>query len=131
MGYQGPFLAILMDDTRIEISEGALDKTIFAAYPEPKSDFISHFKSRYKKSPGIGSDTAYDVVKLYSWAVKKAETFDTKKIQSTLLNAEFSGASGLIKFDQYGGVEKSPILYQVHGKDKVKYQKETEILLRQ
>jgi hypothetical protein len=35
--------------------------------------------------------------------------------------ARLPGASGLIQFDEFGGVKKEPVLYVVRGKDKVRY----------
>ena len=121
IGYTGPFFAILMDDTRITSSAGALDNTIFSGYAPPDEGFASRFKARYKKEPGIGADTSFDVVKLYAWAASKAGEFDPNKVKTIMLGAKIPGASGEIEFDEFGGVRKSPVLYQVKGTEKVLY----------
>lgn len=123
MGYKGPFFAILMDDSRIKTSEGALDGTIYAGYPEPDENFRKAYQERYKEKPGIGADTTYDVVKLYAWAIEKTGDFDPSKVIKTLSAAKYAGASGLIEFDEYGGVKKSPVLYQVKGLNTERYQR--------
>ena len=121
LGYKGPLFAILMDDTRIETSAGALDNAIYSGYPAPESSFSESFRARYHKEPGIGADTAYDTLKLYAWAITEAGTFDTGKVKSTIQSARLPGASGLIQFDEFGGVKKEPVLYVVRGKEKLRY----------
>jgi branched-chain amino acid transport system substrate-binding protein len=121
LGYKGPLFAILMDDTRIETSAGALDDSIYSGYPAPDPGFSTSFRARYHKEPGIGADTAYDTMKLYAWAVTEAGTFDPGKVKSTIQSATLPGASGIIRFDKFGGVKKDPVLYVVRGKEKVRY----------
>lgn len=119
IGYSGPYLAILMDDTQIETAQGALDKVIYASYPPPDSGFSERFNAQYDKQPGIAADTAYDVIKLYAWAVNEAQTFDPTRTKKAIIRAEMPGASGYVQFDEFGGVRKSPVLYQVVGSDRV------------
>jgi branched-chain amino acid transport system substrate-binding protein len=121
LGYKGPLFAILMDDTRIETSAGALDNSIYSGYPAPEPGFSESFRARYHKEPGIGADTAYDTMKLYAWAVTQAGTFDPGKVKFTIQSARLPGASGMIQFDEFGGVKKDPVLYVVRGKEKVRY----------
>jgi branched-chain amino acid transport system substrate-binding protein len=121
LGYTGPLFAILMDDTRIETSGGALDNAIYSGYPSPEASFLESFRARYHKEPGINADTAYDTIKLYAWAVNEAGTFEPGKVKSKMQTASLPGASGLIQFDEFGGVKKEPVLYVVRGRDKVRY----------
>lgn len=122
IGYKGPLFAILMDETRIKTSQGALEETIFAGYPEPDSGFSIRFKEKFGIEPGIGADTTYDIVKLYVWAIENAGSFDVRMVQKEIASAKFSGASGNIEFDEYGGVIKVPTLYQVKNSKKALYE---------
>jgi len=126
IGYKGPLLAILMDDSRIEVAGGALDGAIFARYPDPSKSFIERFQAMFGKEPGITSDTAYDVVNLYALAIRTAMTFDVNQVKDTILGLKYEGASGSITFDSHGGVKKEPVLYVVNGK-KMKVLEQTSL----
>jgi branched-chain amino acid transport system substrate-binding protein len=112
-GYNGPQLAILMDKTRIEEAQGALEETVFARYPEPDQKFKNNYRAVYKEDPGISADTAYDTVMVYAEAITKAGTFDVQKVIPVLQTTKMQGASGEIVFDKFGGVIKSPVFYVV------------------
>ncbi len=115
IGYQGPLFAILMDDTQMSLSQGALEGSIVAGYAPPSDTFRDEFQKRYKKEPGIGADTSYDVIKLYASAVSSAGTFDVEEVREQMLKIDFQSASGRIRFDEFGGVKKTPVLYKIQG----------------
>lgn len=121
VGYQGPFFAILMSDSRVKIAKGALEGAVYAGYPEPASQFASSFKERFSESPGIGADTSYDTVKLYADAVKAAGSLSVDTVKAQLLKMKLEGASGTIEFDEFGGVRKDPVLYQIVGNQMIRY----------
>ncbi len=112
--YAGAQLSILMDDTRLREAQGALERTFFAMYPEVSADFQRRFQMRYAMAPGIAADTGYDAVKLYAAAISKAKSFDARVVGPVLLDMKLEGASGEIKFDDFGGVERTPKFYQVN-----------------
>lgn len=116
-GYNGPLLAILMDDTRIKAAAGALDGAIFARYPDPSEKFQKLFKEKYGHEPGITADTAYDTLKVFIQAISRAQTTDPSIVKTYLQKIDFSGASGRIVFDEYGAVKKTPVFYVVQGSE--------------
>jgi branched-chain amino acid transport system substrate-binding protein len=111
--YQGQILAILMDETRLKNSRGALQGAIFADYPPATEMFKNNYYNKYKVKAGIASNTGYDVIKMYALAFEKANSFDVQKVLPIYKSLEYNGASGFIKFDEKGGVQKKPWLYVV------------------
>jgi ABC-type branched-subunit amino acid transport system substrate-binding protein len=111
--YQGQILAILMDDTRLKNSRGALEGAIFANYPPANKIFKNNYYNKYKVKAGMASNTGYDIIKMYALAFEKANSFDVQKVLPIYKSLEYNGASGFIKFDEKGGVQKEPWLYVV------------------
>ena len=113
--YRGKQLSILMDDTRLRESQGALEETVFALYPEASTRFQADYTARFGEKPGITADTAYDTMFLYKIAIEKSGSIDPKRVRAEMLQADFVGASGRIVFDEKGGVVRSPSFYMVKG----------------
>lgn len=118
-GYKGPILAILADSSRIKTADGALEGAIFAHYPEPSENFINNFVITYGAKPNVAADTGYDALYLYAKAIEATKSFEVKKVKKALLEINHQGASGLITFDEKGGVIKQSVLYKVVGEDTV------------
>ena len=115
LNFKGTFICILLDNTQLEISQGALDGALYASYPGATGAFVEKYTVTYGAKPGIGSDSAYDVVKLYAKCITEAKSFDTQVVQKLMLAEQYDGASGHIVFDSKGGVKKTPTLYKVNG----------------
>lgn len=111
--FQGGQITILMDQTRIDEAEGALENVYFAQYPEAKKEFQSAYKKEFEQKPGITSDTAYDAVKLIAASIQKSETINPEKVQKVMRGLKLNGASGDIIFDKNGGVVRSPDVWQL------------------
>ena len=110
-----PKLSTLMDKGRVAAADGALNNTIFAAYPAAEEEFSQRFFARYGVPAGISADTGYDSVKLLARAIGNAKSLDARAVSQQLLLLTHVGASGSIVFDRLGGVRKIPILYRVCG----------------
>ena len=65
LGYEGEQYSILMDETRVDQAQGALEGAIYVQYAPATSAFRAAYNSRFGKEPGITADTAYDAVYLY------------------------------------------------------------------
>lgn len=117
--YSGRKMAILMDETRLKNSEGALDGTIYAIYPEAKNDFAARFKAKFGVEPGISAAQGYDAVQLYARAVTAAHSFDIETVRETMSKIKFEGASGEIEFDGKRGVTKRPVFWSVRDSKQV------------
>lgn len=112
LGYKGPKLAILMDDTRVTAADGALTGTTYVRYPEPAKTFVKDFVEYFGVQPGITADSAYDTVMLYAKALKRDHGGQSRLV-TELVRVSLQGASGVIQFDQRGGIERKPQLFKV------------------
>jgi len=116
--YEGPKLAVIVDETRLKEAHGALDKTFLVYLAEPEPWFIDKFTKKYPKVPvELPSATSYDTVMMYAKAIESANTFETSAVGKTLLKMEYQGASGAIAFDPKGGALRKPVLKQVVGSE--------------
>lgn len=123
LGYQGPMIAVYVDETRLKESEGALEGTIFGRMALPTPPFIQEFKARYPNTLSIEppAGIAYDTVMMYAKAVEKEKTFDATKASSALLSMRHDGASGHIEFDEKGGARRRPEIMQIRDGKEVGY----------
>ncbi len=117
LGYKGKQIAILIDKTKLKEAQGALENTFFTRYKAPNETFKQKFLKEYKEEPGLSADTAYDALMIYVKAVKKAKTFDSKVVKSTMFSLNYEGASGKLVFDKTGGVKKTPEIWHVLNDD--------------
>lgn len=113
LGLKVPFLSVLMDDTRIQTAEGAFEGTVFVSKKEAGPAFQDTFQKRFGAAPGLTSDTAYDALMIYAQAIEAAGSFDTALVQKKMLRMKYSGASGEIQFDEFGGIEREPDFFMV------------------
>lgn len=109
LGFQGSLYAALLDQTRIDISQGTLEGAISAQYPEGNEDFVKQYVQKFGKKPNASADTAHDALIALSKALEAAGSFEAEKILPELIKVEFQGASGYIKFDSLGGVVREPV----------------------
>ncbi len=113
--YRGLWLGttVMLDPTVIDVFK----KTGFELYyPIPKSPdpsesnvklFHDSFFAKYHREPPALSDVGYDAVKLLKLAVDYQKDFRGENIKEGLMEIpEYSGASGIIKFDENGDVHK-------------------------
>lgn len=122
IGYQGAKLLILLDETRLKGSQGALEGAIVAEVASPTKQFVQAYQDTYGERPGIAADTGYDIVKMYAEAIRESGTTEVQSVQNALQSITTTGASGAIRFDKDGGVTKSPVFREVKGDRKVEMQ---------
>lgn len=78
------------------------------------------YQAVYGKEPGVSADTAYDSVYIIANTINKLGTLDTEKVADAILaRSKFSGASGLVEFDQDGGAHKQFYFKQVNKEGKL------------
>jgi branched-chain amino acid transport system substrate-binding protein len=104
-----PKMTILLEDHQIDLAKGSLEGLIFAMYDDSSADFVKRYQTKYKVSPDLSADTGYDTLYIFKDAIERAQSFDPKRIQETLLTTDVRGASGRIQFDGEGGVVKTPL----------------------
>jgi branched-chain amino acid transport system substrate-binding protein len=71
------------------------------------SDFLKNFENKYKKKPGIVSDTGYDALLMIIAAMEEEKSYSGESIQKGLMTIKnFHGASGIMSFDKNGDIKK-------------------------
>lgn len=79
--------------------------------------FTTAFKNSYGVSPSVYSAYAYDAVyvikKAIEEVIEKGEKISGENIKEALYHVEYTGITGLNKFDKYGEVDKPFAIYKV------------------
>lgn len=110
LGFKGAFYAALLDQTRIDEAGGALEGAISAQSPAAQIGFVSKYNARFGMKPTASADTAYDALIALGKAIEAAGDPGPRAVRDALLHVQFEGASGLVKFDDKGGVVRDPSL---------------------
>lgn len=111
LGYHGGQIAVLVSNSQIENSQGALEGVLFAQYHPAGDAFTAKYIERYGEKPENSADTSYDAVYIISRALKlEGEDSMPDKIRKS---TPFDGASGRVVFDEAGGVVRDPILFRL------------------
>ncbi len=97
------------DPSLIEIggsgAEGLIGTIPSASETSKRNHFLSAFKKAYDKEPGITADAAYDIPFLLEIALKECDISEINCIKTALLKIKnYSGASGIITFDENGDI---------------------------
>ena len=66
------------------------------------TQFRQKFQKMYNRKPGMAASFSYDAMNVLIEAVRKAGNPDRELIQKSLKNIQYSGVTGLIKFDDKG-----------------------------
>lgn len=97
---------------RPELAEGA---SFFRYMPDAPQEFLDRYRKEYKREPMVNVPKAYDNVFLIKDAILKCGLAG-EQIRQCLLQADYSGRSGRIRFTSSGnvlGMENLTKLYQV------------------
>lgn len=125
LGFKGPFYAALLDQTRIDEAGGALEGAISAQSPAAQAGFVSKYTARFGMKPTASADTAYDALIALGKSIEVARGTDPLPVRDALLHVQFQGASGLVKFDEKGGVVREPTLVSVSANSIAPWKQET------
>ncbi len=76
-------------------------------------DFVGTYRERYGVAPDIFAAHAYDAARVAIFIMKKSKYLQTDEIRKTIQFelTDFTGVTGAIRFDDYGGVRHNPIMY--------------------
>lgn len=114
IGFTGKQLSVLMYDSAISTSRGALEGAIYASSPAPAQEFQSKFEKHFGVTPGTSADKAYDAVKIISAAAARTDVSQIAKVREFIAATEhFRGASGDVTFTAQRGVVAEPQIFQV------------------
>lgn len=119
MGIKKQYLSVqAFDDPKIlQTAKDAANAVIFSVPkpPDPSNpvvnNFIRSYKERFKREPGVCSDTGYDALKIIVWAMNQAGVSGPEIQKQLLMVKDFPGAAGLTTFDQNGDVIK-PFIFK-------------------
>ncbi|HMO16505.1 MAG TPA: ABC transporter substrate-binding protein [Oligoflexia bacterium] len=113
LNYKGPFFSALIDQTRINEANGALEGAISAQSPESEPEFVDQYIAKYGFKPTSSADTAHDALIALSKAIALTNSTDPIRVRENLQKVQFDGASGKVLFDHKGGVIREPFIVKV------------------
>lgn len=80
---------------------------------EPRQRFIKAYRDRFKKDPGLVSDTAYDALNMICRGIKETDG-QPRSVGQWLRNLQgYQGAAGPVTFNSSGDVTGDLALYEV------------------
>lgn len=93
-----------------DVAHGTLQGSFFSTHWHPKvpyqrsTVFISRFRTAFGDAPiSAYAPLAYDALRLFADAIKRAKSLDKRKIRNALANTkQFKGATGRISFNANG-----------------------------
>jgi branched-chain amino acid transport system substrate-binding protein len=101
------------DPNIIKIAKSAAEGVIYPFPVTPTEEdsavriFLTAYRSKYSKEPGITCDVGYDAVNMLALAIKLSSGYNGDDIQKGLMMIKnFHGASGIMEFDKNGDVHK-------------------------
>lgn len=115
LGYSGKIFGGVgfYDPEIIRQVKGASEGVIFAApyySPDSKekviSDFVGKYNTKFGKMPDTFSAHAYDAFKVLATSIVSSKRGNINEVKKYLLETDFSGVTGKIKFLETGDVEK-------------------------
>ncbi len=114
IGLKAPFMSGdgTIDPKFIEIAGAAAEGTYLTFSPDPGNiptakEFVAKYRAKYGEL-GPYSIYAYDAANIMLAAIKEANSTEGRLIMEKLHSMEFSGALGMIKFDEKGDVTAAP-----------------------
>jgi len=115
--YTGLKIGSVVDEPRINESGGTLDNTVFFAFQKPSEKFRQKFQQKWQELPQSVAAVAYDTVYVFANAMKKAGSIDVAKVKAAMVETDFLGTSGQIRFDPERCAIRSPQGWVVSGSD--------------
>jgi len=119
IGLKAPFMSGdgTIDPKFIEIAGVAAEGTYLTFSPDPNNiptakEFVGKYRAKYGEL-GPYSIYAYDAANIMLAAIKEAKSTEGKLIMEKLHSMKFSGALGMIKFDEKGDVTAAPYVVWV------------------
>jgi branched-chain amino acid transport system substrate-binding protein len=113
MNFRGIKFSALMDQTRIDAAQGALNDVIFAMDVSAEKSFVQSFEKLFGMRPGVGADKGYDSVKLIVKALGAAAEKDADINQKLGEIKNYQGASGEISFLKSRDIYRIPELWKI------------------
>ncbi|HYL89784.1 MAG TPA: ABC transporter substrate-binding protein [Burkholderiales bacterium] len=115
LGIKAPFLAAdgACVDSMSTLSGGAAEGMVCIQPGLPISvaarKFVDAYQARFSRAPILYAPFAYDATNALIEAIKKADSAEPLRYQSQLAQLSFTGATGLIAFDEKGDRKYAPM----------------------
>ncbi len=117
------------DDPKIiELAQAATNGVIYSVPTPPDSTkkavkiFEEEYKKMFKTNPGVCSNTGYDALMMLIKEINGLEEFTGTSLKNALYKIDdYQGASGVIKFNKYGDVDKNFSFYIIKNRQKKDY----------
>lgn len=93
-------IELFEDENEVKAAEGALTGQWYVNGKGADADFIKRYRAKYSEYPGFGAANAYDLVKLFSAAVKSGVKSSDEMVKYLESVHDYPGASG--KFSSTG-----------------------------
>lgn len=121
--YKGVVLGngdILEDQSILSSAGNSVNGVYYAtnAQPDSTSEEVKTFRklffNKYNEMPGITAPEGYDAVNIIKAVLEKTNELKSEDLKKVFYNVQnFSGASGLISFDEYGEVHKPMVIKKI------------------
>ena len=111
--FNAPKFAAFLDSTRLAEADGALEGVNYYSFAVPTPAFAAKYEARFHRKPEIPAAAAYDAVFAYAKGIESAKTFDPPVVEEQIVKLDFEGASGRVRFDPEGCVQKDINLWRV------------------
>lgn len=116
--------AELKDESLVKASDIAAEG-VFVPYYAKTVDYVNFetkFKAKYGTDPALFSDYGYDALGILATAIEDANSINSEQVKDSLYNAVFQGATGIVKFDEFGEVTEKPfVIYQIKNGEFVEF----------
>jgi len=99
LGYRGPRLTTMLDNSMVEQAQGTLEGAIFADFGGPSAEFRKKFEGRFGAPPGLGANTSYDAVMALASAIRQAHSLVPSEVLRALTTVSVPGSAGTFSFD--------------------------------
>ncbi|MFC1840537.1 ABC transporter substrate-binding protein [Thermodesulfobacteriota bacterium] len=106
-------------ETTADYIQGAVFPTGFYINQDSEEvrEFVRLYNESFGEDPGVLAATGFDTIRLIKHILSNVEIFTRYDFQKALMeNDDYTGITGKISFDEYGEVEKDPVLLTVYGR---------------
>lgn len=106
-------------DTTADYLQGAVFPTGFYINQDSveMKEFVRLYNESFGEDPGILAATGYETIRLIKHILSDIEIMTRYDFQKALVeNDGYTGINGKVSFDEYGEVEKDPVLLTVYGR---------------
>ncbi len=99
LGYAGPKLSTVLDNSIVAASKGSLNGDEFASFVGPTMEFREKYRRLFHAEPDFGADTGYDALIALAKAMRQSLSQPPAEVAKRVSAVRFQGAAGSFSFD--------------------------------